>query len=201
MKTPSERRALSGLHSQSSFAKNRKVSFENTYETTVWYMSENTSPYSPKFLLLSTFSLGDLSQGHFLVGGNFPGEFYVADVYRENFFPRGFFLDTEIITRNWPYELPGESPNYLIKTLNLSKWGSFKAVYLSFHWFDDIWTRGFGLITREFVLLTRRFELVTCRFELLTRGFEIITLESCTRNSWIWTRGFELAVLNFNLCF
>ena len=64
-----------------------------------------------------------------------------------------------------------------------------KAVYLSFHWFNDSRTRGFELVTRGFELVTREFELVTRGPELVTRGFEFVA------------RRFELALLNFNSCF
>ena len=79
---------------------------------------------------------------------------------------------------------------FLISSKNM------KAVYLSFHWFNDSWTRGFELVTREFELVTRGFELVTREFELVTRGFELVT-----RGFELVTRGFELALLNFNSCF
>ena len=52
---------------------------------------------------------------------------------------------------------------------------NLKDVYLSFHWFNDSWTRGFELVTRGFELVTRGFELVTRGFELVTRGFELVT--------------------------
>ena len=54
----------------------------------------------------------------------------------------------------------------------------FKAVYLSFHWLNDSWTRGFELVTRGFKLVTRGFEIVTRKVELLTREFEIMGLNS-----------------------
>ena len=69
-----------------------------------------------------------------------------------------------------------------------------KAVYLSFHLFNDSRTRGFELVTREFELVTRGFELVTRAFELVTRESELKTcgigliicgFELVTRNSWI----------------
>ena len=60
---------------------------------------------------------------------------------------------------------------FLISSINL------KAVYLSFHWFNDSWTRLFELVTRGFELVTREFEFVTREFELVTRGFELVTRE------------------------
>ena len=81
-------------------------------------------------------------------------------------------------TRNW-----NVTSYFLISSKNL------KAISLSYHWFNDSWTRGFKLVTRGFELVTRGFELVTREFELVTRGFELVT------------RGFELALLNFNACF
>ena len=102
----------------------------------------------------------------------------------------------EIITRNWPYELSHELQN----DLRLKIFGNLKAVYLSFHWFDNSWTHGFGLVTRRFELVTRRFELVTRGFELVTRRFELVTrgLELVTREAELITRGFEVALFNFN---
>ena len=78
-----------------------------------------------------------------------------------------------------------------------------KAVYLSFHWFNDCRTRGFELVTRGFELVTRGFELVTRGFELVTREFELVTrgFELVTRGFELATRRFELVLLNFNLCF
>ena len=64
---------------------------------------------------------------------------------------------------------------------------NLKAVYLSFHWFNDSWTCGFELVARTFELVTRRFEFVTCGFELVTRVFELVT------------RGFELVTCTFEL--
>ena len=61
---------------------------------------------------------------------------------------------------------------------------NLKAVYLSFHWFNDSRTRGFELVTTGFELVTREFKLVTREFELVTRGFELVT------------RGFELVTRN-----
>ena len=91
-----------------------------------------------------------------------------------------------------------------------------KAVYLSFHWFNDSWTRGFELVTRGLELATHGFELITCGFELVTRGFELVTrgfelvtrgfelvtrgLELVTRRFELVTRGFELVLLNFSSC-
>ena len=71
---------------------------------------------------------------------------------------------------------------------------SLKAVYFSFHWFDDSWTRGFELLTRGFELVTRRLELVTGEFELVTRGFELVTC-----GFQLTTRGFELVTHGFEL--
>ena len=61
---------------------------------------------------------------------------------------------------------------------------NLKAVYLSFHWFNDSRTRGLELVTTGFELVTREFKLVTREFELVTRGFELVT------------RGFELVTRN-----
>ena len=65
---------------------------------------------------------------------------------------------------------------FLISSKNL------KAVYLSFHWFNDSRTRGFELVTREFELVTRGFELefwiLTCAFKLSTRAFKLSTRNS-----------------------
>ena len=72
---------------------------------------------------------------------------------------------------------------FLISSKNL------KDVYLSFHWFNDSWTREFELVTHGFELVTRGFELATREFELVTRGFELVT------------RGFELGLWNFNSYF
>ena len=93
---------------------------------------------------------------------------------------------------------------FLISTKNL------KAVYLSFHWFDDSWNRWYELVTPELKLLPRRFELTTREFELITPGFELVTrgnelvtygFELVTCGFELVTRGFELAHLNLNLCF
>ena len=55
-----------------------------------------------------------------------------------------------------------------------------KAVYLSFHLFNDSRTRGFELVTRAFELVTRESELKTRGIGLIICGFELVT-----RNSWI----------------
>ena len=55
---------------------------------------------------------------------------------------------------------------FLISSKNL------KAVYLSFHWFNDSRTHGFERVTHEFELVTREFELATREFELAPCGFE-----------------------------
>ena len=51
---------------------------------------------------------------------------------------------------------------FLISSINL------KAIYLSFHWFNDSWTRGFEFVTRGFELVTRGFELVLSSFQLVS---------------------------------
>ena len=70
------------------------------------------------------------------------------------------------------------------RTNNLKKWGTFKAAYLSFHWFNDswIWTRSSWIWTRNSWIWTRNLWIGT-------------------RNSWIWTRTFEfqLVLLRFEL--
>ena len=85
-----------------------------------------------------------------------------------------------------------------------------KAVYLSFHWFNDSRTRGFELVTRGFEQVTRGFELITRVFELVTRGFELVArgfelitrgFELVTDGLKLVTCGFELALSNFNSCF
>ena len=53
---------------------------------------------------------------------------------------------------------------------------NLKAVYLSFHGFNDSRTRKFKLVTRGFELVTRGFVLVTRGFELVTR----VLLFHCT---------------------
>ena len=65
------------------------------------------------------------------------------------------------------------------KIYSLRKWGNFKAIYLSFHWFNDSW------------IWTRNSQIWSCNSWIwtLTRGFELVT------------SGFELALLNFNSCF
>ena len=94
---------------------------------------------------------------------------------------------------------------------------NMKAVYFSFHWFNDSRTSEFELVTRRFELVTGEFELVTRGFELVTRWFELVTreLELVTRGFELVTRGFklvtrgfelvtrryELVLLNFNSCF
>ena len=101
-------------------------------------------------------------------------------------------------------EIDNVTSHFLISSKN------FKAVYLSFLWFNDSSTRGFELVTREFELVTcgfepvtRGFELETPRFELVTRGFELLNrgFELVTRRYELVTRGFQLALLNFNSCF
>ena len=83
----------------------------------------------------------------------------------------------EIIPRNCMFKTAGIAK--LFKTKNLRKWENFKAVYLSFHWFNDSWTRGFELVSRE--------------FEIGTRGFEIANL---THTFWISTRVSKLSNRN-----
>ena len=82
---------------------------------------------------------------------------------------------------------------FLISCKNL------KAVYLSFHWFDDSWTRGFKLATRKFGLVIHGFELVTRGFEVVTREFELVTrrLELVTREFEFVTHAFELVTRGF----
>ena len=80
----------------------------------------------------------------------------------------------KIITRKWADELPHELPNDLRR-----KWGDFKAVYLSFHWLNNSWSRGFELATRKVELVTPEFELLglnlpfwssACAFKFSTRN-------------------------------
>ena len=82
---------------------------------------------------------------------------------------------------------------------DLKKEGNFKAVYFSFHWFNDSWTRGFELVIRGFELVTRGFKLATRGIELATRKVELVTREFRNRNSQIWTRKFQfqLVLLSF----
>ena len=85
------------------------------------------------------------------------------------------------------------------RNYDLTKWGTFKVVYLGFHWFNDsrgfeLVTRWLELVTRGFEILTRGFELVTCGLELVNRGFEFVT-----REFELVTRGFELATREFEL--
>ena len=81
--------------------------------------------------------------------------------------------------------LRSENDNVTSYFLICSK--NLKAVYLSFHGFNDSRTRKFKLVTRGFELVTRGFVLVTRGFELVIRGFELVT------------RGFELATREFEL--
>ena len=73
---------------------------------------------------------------------------------------------------------------------------NLKAVYLSFHRFNDSGTREFELVTGEFELVTRGFKLAIRKFELVTREFELLTC-----GFELVTRGFELALLNINSSF
>ena len=66
------------------------------------------------------------------------------------------------------------------KTYDLCKRGTFKGVYLSFHWFNEFWTLRFKLVTGGFELVTCRFELLTCRFKLVSCGFELVTFGFAT---------------------
>ena len=68
---------------------------------------------------------------------------------------------------------------FLISSINL------KAVYLSFHWFNYSWTRGFKLVTGGFELVTGGFELVTRLFELVLLSFQLVLLrfQLVSRNS------------------
>ena len=107
-------------------------------------------------------------------------------------------------TRNYHQKLNVQVASRTAKqfrTYDLRKWGTFKAAYLSFHWFNDSWSRGFELVTRGFKLVTRGFELVTRVFELVTCGFELVTrgFELVTREFELVTRGFELVTREFEL--
>ena len=51
------------------------------------------------------------------------------------------------------------------------KWGNFKAVFLSFHWFNDSW------------IWTRNSQIWTCKSRIWTP------------NSWIWTCTFEFQLV------
>ena len=57
-------------------------------------------------------------------------------------------------TRNYHQKLNVQCASRIAKqfrTYDLRKWGTCKAVYLSFHWFND--SRGFKLVTRGFELV------------------------------------------------
>ena len=99
---------------------------------------------------------------------------------------------TYTIRLSWSLRILGKS---------LTKLGTFKPIYLNFHWLNDSWTRGFELVTRGFKLVTRGLELVTRGFELVTRGFELVTrrFELVIRRSKVVTRGFELVARGFKL--
>ena len=105
-------------------------------------------------------------------------------------------------TRNYHQKLNAQVALRIAKQFrihNLRKWGTFKDVYLSFHWFND--SRGFELVTRGFELITRGYELKTRRFELVTHGFELVTrrFELATRGFELVTGGFELLTGGFEL--
>ena len=68
------------------------------------------------------------------------------------------------------------------KTYDLRKWGNIKAIYLSFNWLNDSWTRYSWIWTRNSWIWTRNSWI-------------------WTRNLWIWTRTFEfqLVLLSFQI--
>ena len=74
------------------------------------------------------------------------------------------------------------------RTYDLKKWWeTFKALYLSFDWFNDswiwthnswIWTRNSWISTRNPWIWTRTFE-----FQLMLLSFQLVLLNPLTRNS------------------
>ena len=70
-------------------------------------------------------------------------------------------------TRDYHQKLNGQAASQITERFNTydpRKWGNFKAVYLSFYWLNDLWTRG--------------FELVTLGSELVSLGFELYLADS-----------------------
>ena len=87
-----------------------------------------------------------------------------------------------------------ESIIFLQRDKFLSSWNKFfykTVLYLSFHWLNNSWIRGFEPVTH-------RFKLVTCEFELVTRGFKLVTreFEGATRKIELVSRKFELVEMN-----
>ena len=114
---------------------------------------------------------------------------------KRNSYTNSYTNLTQILTQILCDVIDNITYYFLISSINL------KAVYLSFHWFNDSWTRGFELVTRGFELVTRGFELVTHGLELVTRGFDFVTrrLELVTRGFELVTRVFELVTRGLEL--
>ena len=73
------------------------------------------------------------------------------------------------------------------KTHDLRKWGNIKAIYLSFNWLNDSWTRNSWIWTRNSWIWTRNlwiwirtfeFHLAVLSFQLVTNNSELLTRKS-----------------------
>ena len=77
------------------------------------------------------------------------------------------------------------------RTSDLRKWGTFKVVYLSFYWFNDLWIWTCNLWIRTCTswiwIRTFEFKLVLLSLQLLTRNSQLVTCNLCFTISHYWS--------------
>ena len=84
------------------------------------------------------------------------------------------------------------------RTSDLRKWGTFKAAYLSFYWFNDLWIWTCNLwiqtpnlwirtCTSWIWIRTFEFKLVLLSLQLLTRNSQLVTCNLCFTISHYWS--------------
>ena len=138
----------------------------------------------------------EVSVRFLLISVRFRGEGGVAIFCTElrSLLSKLMFTHTASCTKDYHQKLKVRVSPQITKqfrTYDLRKWETFKAVYLSLHWFNASWilnsTRGFELVTEGFGQVTRGFELVT-------RGLKLSLL-----NFWISTRAFDPSTCAFKL--
>ena len=79
--------------------------------------------------------------------------YYVNINFSQSIVNHLFSVDLKV----WVY--PTLLISWFIKFRNDIRKLNLKAAYLSFHWLNDSWTRGFELVTRGFELLLLNFKL------------------------------------------
>ena len=93
----------------------------------------------------------------------------------------------------------------------LRKWGTFKAVSLSFYWFNDlwIWIRNSWIGTRnswiwtcsfEFQLVVLSFQLVLLSIQRVIRNSQLVTRNSCFTISLVFHHTQKRKKITFKTC-